>query len=34
MKMYEIADKIRKKLMDMGVIVEDRNGETIWWIKE
>ena len=33
-KMYDIADKIRKKLMDMGVMVEDRNGETIWWIKE
>ncbi|MGB9630437.1 MAG: cysteine--tRNA ligase [Thermoproteota archaeon] len=33
-KMYDIADRIRKKLMDMGVMVEDRNGETIWWIKE
>ena len=32
-KDYELADKIRKELFDKGVLIEDKNGKTIWKYK-
>ena len=32
-KDYELADKIRKELLDKGVLIEDKDGKTIWKIK-
>ena len=32
-KDYGIADKIRKELLDKGVLIEDKNGKTIWKYK-
>jgi len=32
-KNYESADKIRKELLDQGVIIEDKDGKTVWKIK-
>jgi len=32
-KKYELADKIRKELLDKGVLIEDKNGKTIWKFK-
>ncbi len=33
-KMYDISDAIRAKLRDLGVIVEDKNGDSIWWFED
>ncbi len=32
-KNYNLADKIRKELLDKGVLIEDKDGKTIWKIK-
>ena len=32
-KNYDLADKIRNKLLDKGVLIEDKDGKTIWKIK-
>ncbi len=32
-KNYEEADKIRKELLDKGVLIEDKDGKTIWKFK-
>jgi len=32
-KNYELADKIRKELLDKGVLIEDKNGKTVWKYK-
>ena len=32
-KNYELADKIRNDLMDKGILIEDKDGKTIWKIK-
>jgi len=32
-KDYSFADKIRKELLDKGVLIEDKNGKTIWKYK-
>ena len=32
-KDYELADKIRKELFDKDVLIEDKNGKTIWKYK-
>ena len=32
-KNYDLADKIRKELLDKGVLIEDKDGKTIWKIK-
>ena len=32
-KNYDLADKIRKELLDKGVLIEDKDGKTIWNIK-
>jgi cysteinyl-tRNA synthetase len=32
-KGYGFADKIRKELLDKGVLIEDKNGKTIWKYK-
>ena len=32
-KNYGLADKIRKELLDKGVLIEDKDGKTIWKIK-
>ena len=32
-KNYEEADKIRKELSDKGVLIEDKDGKTIWKFK-
>ena len=32
-KNYELADKIRKELLDKGVIIEDKDGKTDWKFK-
>ena len=32
-KDYELADKIRKKLLDKGVLIEDKDGKTVWKFK-
>ena len=32
-KDYGFADKIRKELLDKGVLIEDKNGKTIWKYK-
>ena len=31
-KEFKIADSIRKELREMGIYIEDRGQETIWWI--
>ena len=32
-KKYELADKIRNELLDKGVLIEDKDGKTIWKFK-
>ena len=32
-KDYELADKIRNELLDKGILIEDKDGKTIWKIK-
>ena len=32
-KNYEEADKIRKELLDKGVLIEDKDGKTTWKFK-
>ena len=32
-KDYNEADKIRDELLDKGVLIEDKDGKTIWKIK-
>ena len=32
-KNYEEADKIRDELLDKGVLIEDKDGKTIWKFK-
>ena len=32
-KNYEEADKIRNELSDKGVLIEDKDGKTIWKFK-
>jgi len=32
-KDYKEADKIRNELLDKGVLIEDKDGKTIWKIK-
>ena len=32
-KDYKKADKIRNELLDKGVLIEDKDGKTIWKIK-
>jgi cysteinyl-tRNA synthetase len=32
-KDYKEADKIRKELLDKGILIEDKSGKTIWKIK-
>ena len=32
-KNYKEADKIRDMLLDKGVLIEDKNGKTLWKIK-
>ena len=32
-KNYDLADKIRNELLDKGVLIEDKDGKTIWKIK-
>ena len=32
-KNYELADKIRDELLSKGVLIEDKDGKTIWKIK-
>ena len=32
-KNYELADKIRKELLDKGVLIEDKEGKTVWKFK-
>ena len=32
-KNYDLADKIRNKLLDKGVLIEDKDGKTIWKLK-
>ena len=32
-KNYKLADKIRDELLDKGVLIEDKNGKTIWKYK-
>ena len=32
-KNYEEADKIRDELLDKGVLIEDKNGKTVWKFK-
>ena len=32
-KNYEEADKIRNQLLDKGVLIEDKDGKTIWKFK-
>ena len=32
-KEYALADKVRKELSDKGVLIEDKDGKTIWKIK-
>ena len=32
-KRYEEADKIRNELLDKGVLIEDKDGKTIWKFK-
>ena len=32
-KNYDLADKIRKDLLDKGVLIEDKDDKTIWKIK-
>ena len=32
-KEYALADKVRKELSDKGVLIEDKDGKTIWKVK-
>ena len=32
-KNYKLADKIRNDLLDKGILIEDKDGKTIWKIK-
>jgi len=32
-KNFELADKIRDELLNKGVLIEDKNGKTIWKFK-
>ena len=32
-KNYQLADKIRKDLLDKGILIEDKNGTTSWKLK-
>ena len=32
-KNYELSDKIRKELLDKGVLIEDKDGKTVWKFK-
>ena len=32
-KDYDFADKIRKELLDKGVLIEDKDGKTVWKFK-
>ncbi|MBD1173657.1 hypothetical protein IDG88_03775, partial [Pelagibacterales bacterium SAG-MED03] len=32
-KKYKEADKIRDELLDKGVLIEDKDGKTIWKFK-
>jgi len=32
-KNYELADKIRKDLLDKGILIEDKDGTTSWKLK-
>ena len=32
-KNYKLADQIRDELLDKGVLIEDKNGKTIWKYK-
>ena len=32
-KNYELADKIRKDLLDKGILIEDKDGKTSWKLK-
>ena len=32
-KNYEEADKIRDELLDKGVLIEDKDGKTVWKFK-
>ena len=32
-KNFDLADKIRKELLDKGVTIEDSKGKTIWKFK-
>ena len=32
-KNYELADKIRRQLLDKGILIEDKDGKTTWKIK-
>ena len=32
-KNYKLADKIRNELLDKGILIEDKDGKTIWKIK-
>ena len=32
-KNYELADKIRQELLDNGVLIEDKDGKTVWKFK-
>ena len=32
-KNYEDADKIRDELLDKGVLIEDKDGKTVWKFK-
>ena len=32
-KNYKLADEIRNELLDKGILIEDKDGKTIWKIK-
>ena len=32
-KNYQLADKIRKDLLDKGILIEDKDGTTSWKLK-
>jgi cysteinyl-tRNA synthetase len=33
LKNYKEADKIRNELLDKGVLIEDKDGKTVWKFK-
>ena len=33
LKNYKEADKIRNELLDKGVLIEDKDGKTVWKLK-